>query len=156
IAALGTNMLMVRPGQGYGPGGARADAPPFKIDDADAIQREIYGVAAVAPTAQKQVQAIYASKNWSTAVNGATTSFLTVSNWELAGGRAFTDSEERAGKALCILGETVHRELFGALDPVGQRIRLGKLTCQVIGLLAPKGESSFGQDQDDIVIVPLR
>src|SRR5262249_60991453 len=68
IAALGTNMLMVRPGQGYGPGGARADAPPFKIDDADAIQREIYGVAEVAPTAQNEVQAIYPSKNLSTAL----------------------------------------------------------------------------------------
>ena len=156
IASLGSNLVMVRPGQGYGPGGARADSPPFKIADAEAIQREIYGVAAVAPTAQKQVQAISSAKNWSTIATGATTSFLEVRNWDLAGGRGFTDGEERAGKALCILGETVRRELFGAADPVGQRIRLGKLTCQVIGLLAPKGESSFGQDQDDVVLVPLR
>jgi putative ABC transport system permease protein len=156
IAALGTNLLMVRPGQGYGPGGARADAPPFRVEDADAIAREIYGVAAVAPTAQRQVQAISASKNWSTSVTGSTTSFLVVRNWNLAEGRAFTEGEERAGKALCILGETVRRELFGAADPVGQRIRLGKLTCQVIGLLEAKGESSFGQDQDDVVLVPLR
>jgi putative ABC transport system permease protein len=156
IASLGTNMLMVRPGQGYGPGGARADAPPFKIEDADAIAREIYGVTAAAPTSQKIMQAISSSKNWSTTVTGGTASFLVVRNWDLAGGRAFTEGEERAGKALCILGETVRRELFGATDPVGQRIRLGKLTCQVIGLLAIKGESSFGQDQDDVVLVPLR
>ena len=156
IASLGTNLLMVRPGQGYGPGGARADAPAFKVEDADAIAREIYGVAAVAPTAQKPVQAIASSKNWSTTVTGGTAAFLVVRNWDLAGGRAFTEGEERAGKALCILGETVRRELFGSADPVGQRIRLGKLTCQVIGLLSPKGESSFGQDQDDVVLVPLR
>ena len=156
IASLGTNLLMVRPGQGQGPGGARSDAPPFKIVDAEAIQREIYGVAAVAPISQKVAQAISASHNWSTTVNGATSQFLIVRNWELASGRAFTDGEERAGKALCVLGQTVRRELFGAADPVGQRMRLGKLTCQVIGLLSPKGESSFGQDQDDVVLVPLR
>jgi putative ABC transport system permease protein len=156
IASLGTNLLMVRPGQGYGPGGARADAPPFKIEDAEAIAREIYGVTAVAPTSQKVMQAISSSKNWSTTVTGGTAAFLVVRNWDLAGGRPFTEGEERAGKALCILGETVRRELFGASDPVGQRIRLGKLTCQVIGLLATKGESSFGQDQDDVVLVPLR
>jgi putative ABC transport system permease protein len=157
IAKLGTNLLLVRPGQGYGGGGgARSDAPPFKVADADAIAREVPGIQAVAPTAQKPVQAIAGAKNWSTSVNGSTASFLTVRSWGLASGRGFTDSEERAGNAVCILGETVRRELFASADPVGSRIRLGKLTCLVIGLLEPKGESSFGQDQDDIVLVPLR
>ena len=156
IAKLGTNLLMVRPGQGYGGGGARADAPPFKISDAEAIQREVAGVEAVAPTAQKPAQAIAAAKNWSTQITGSTTAFLTVRNWGLASGRIFTDGEERAGNAVCVLGQTVRRELFGSADPVGTRIRLGKLTCQVIGVLEAKGESSFGQDQDDVVLVPLR
>ena len=156
IAALGTNLLLVRPGQGQGPGGARSDAAPFKIPDADAIAREVPGIAAVAPTQQKAVQAIAASRNWSTSVMGTTNEFLTVRNWPLAGGRSFTDGEERAGNAVCLVGETVRRELFAGADPVGTRMRLGKLSCLVIGLLSPKGESSFGQDQDDVVLVPLR
>jgi putative ABC transport system permease protein len=156
IAALGTNLLLIRPGQGQGPGGARSDAPPFKIADAEAIAREVPGIAAVAPTAQKSAQAIAAARNWSTSITGSTGSFLQVRSWGLASGRSFTESEERAGNAVCMLGETVRRELFAGADPVGTRIRLGKLSCLVIGVLETKGESSFGQDQDDLVLVPLR
>jgi putative ABC transport system permease protein len=156
IAALGTNLLLVRPGQGQGPGGARSDSAPFKIADAEAMQREVPGIAAVAPTAQKASQAIAASRNWSTTVTGSTGSFLQVRSWGLASGRSFTEGEERAGNAVCIVGETVKRELFAGADPVGTRMRLGKLSCLVIGVLEVKGESSFGQDQDDIVLVPLR
>jgi putative ABC transport system permease protein len=156
IAALGTNLLLIRPGQGQGPGGARSDAPPFKIADAEAILREVPGIAAVAPTAQKPAQAIASSRNWSTSITGSTASFLQVRSWGLAGGRSFTEGEERAGNAVCIVGETVRRELFAGADPVGTRMRLGKLSCLVIGVLEVKGESSFGQDQDDLVLVPLR
>jgi putative ABC transport system permease protein len=156
IASLGTNLLLIRPGQGQGPGGARSDAAAFKVADAEAIQREVFGIAAVAPTAQRPAQAIAGAKNWSTQVTGSTSAFLLVRNWGLAHGRGFTEGEERAGNALCIVGETVRRELFGGADPVGTRMRLGKLTCQVIGVLEAKGESSFGTDQDDIVLVPLR
>jgi putative ABC transport system permease protein len=156
IAKLGTNLLLIRPGQGYAGGGARSDAPPFKLADSEAMLNEVPGIEAVAPTAQKPVQAIAAAKNWSTSATGSTTAFLRVRNWGLASGRGFTEGEERAGNAVCILGETVHRELFASADPVGQRIRLGKLTCLVIGVLEAKGESSFGQDQDDLVLVPLR
>ena len=99
IAKLGTNLLMVRPGQGYASGGARSDAPPFKVEDAEAIAREVPGIAAVAPTAQKPVQAIAGAKNWSTSATGSTTAFLRVRSWGLASGRSFTESEERAGNA---------------------------------------------------------
>ncbi|HKC49325.1 MAG TPA: ABC transporter permease [Myxococcota bacterium] len=156
IAALGTNLLLVRPGQGQGPGGARSDSAPLKIADAEAMQREVPGIAGVAPTSQKQVQAIAASRNWSTTATGSTASFLLVRNWNLARGRSFTESEERAGNSVCIVGKTVKRELFARADPVGTRMRLGKLSCLVIGVLEAKGESSFGQDQDDLVLVPLR
>jgi putative ABC transport system permease protein len=156
IASLGTNLLLIRPGQGAGPGGARSDSAPFKAADADAIRREVFGIAAVAPTAQRPAQAIAGAKNWSTQVTGSTSAFLRVRSWGLARGRSFSEGEERAGKALCILGETVRRELFASADPVGSRMRLGKLTCQVIGVLEAKGESSFGTDQDDLVLVPLR
>ncbi len=157
LASLGQNLLLVRPGQGtMGPGGARSEAPAFKIEDARAILAEVPNVAAIAPTASKPVQAISGSRNWSTAVTGSTAEFLVVRGWSLASGRAFTASEERAGKAVCLVGATVQRELFGGRDPIGQRMRLGKLSCQVIGMLLSKGESTFGQDQDDFVLVPLR
>jgi putative ABC transport system permease protein len=156
IESLGTNLLMIRPGQGQGPGGARSESEPLKVADVDAIQDEISGVAAVAPTAQTSAQAIAASHNWATSVTGSTNQFLVVRNWPLVEGRSFTEGEERAGKAVCILGDTVRRELFGSADPINTRMRLGQLTCQVIGLLSTKGESSFGADQDDVVIVPLR
>jgi putative ABC transport system permease protein len=157
LASLGTNLLLVRPGQGQmGPGGARSDAPPFEIDDARAILREVAGVTAVAPTASRVAQAIAGSRNWSTAVTGSTSAFLSVRGWHLSGGRAFTESEERAGKAVCLVGATVRRELFGSRDPIGERMRLGKVSCTVIGTLQSKGESTFGQDQDDFVLVPLR
>jgi putative ABC transport system permease protein len=139
-----------------GPGGARSDAPPFEYADAVAIARQVPGVAAVAPTASRPVQAIAASRNRSTSVTGSTAAFLAVRAWALDSGRPFSASEERAGKAVCLLGATVRRELFGAQDPLGERLRLGKLACTVIGTLASKGESSFGTDQDDFVLVPLR
>jgi putative ABC transport system permease protein len=157
LSQLGTNLLMVRPGQGQmGPGGARSDAPPFEYADAVAIARQVPGVAAVAPSASRPVQAIAASRNRSTSVTGSTAAFLAVRAWALDSGRPFSASEERAGKAVCLVGATVRRELFGAQDPLGERLRLGKLSCTVIGTLASKGESSFGTDQDDFVLVPLR
>jgi len=157
ISTLGSNLLQVRPGQGRrGPGGTRASAEPFELDDAKAIAREISGLAAVAPTANQATQAIYRNENWPTAVMGSTNAFLEVRGWRLETGRQFTDGELRAGKAVCILGSTVHKELFGGQDPSGATIRLEKLSCQVIGVLESKGQSGFGTDQDDFVLIPLR
>jgi putative ABC transport system permease protein len=157
LQKLGTNTLMVRPGQSFhGGGGARGMAALLKVEDAEAIEREIAGVAAVAPLSQQQMQVIAGSQNRSTGVMGSTASYLAVRNWGVASGRAFSDAEERAGKAVCLIGDTVRRELFGAQSPLGQRIRLGQLSCAVIGVLEAKGESAFGSDQDDFVLVPLR
>ncbi|HFQ80276.1 MAG TPA: FtsX-like permease family protein [Desulfobacterales bacterium] len=157
ISSLGSNMLFVRPGQGgHNPGGAHAPSPMFKAADADAIRREISGLAAVAPTASTVSQAIYGNENWSTSVIGSTDSYLTIREWKIKTGRQFTPGEEQAGKAVCILGATVKKELFGAQDPLGASIRLKKLSCQVIGTLRSKGQSTFGSDQDDFVLVPLR
>jgi putative ABC transport system permease protein len=156
IQKLGTNLLQVFRGQGFGGGGARSSAPPFTLDDARAIENEISGVRAVAPSANTMAQAIYGNSNWSTQVTGTTDRFLDVRDWTLANGRNFSDSEMRAGAAVCLLGDTVKQELFGSEDPIGSSIRLQKLSCQVIGLLSAKGQSGFGQNQDDIVVVPLR
>jgi len=156
LSKLGTRLLLVRPGQAQRSGGARSDAAPFSLADVQAIEREIPGIAAVAPLNSRTVQAIAGSRNRLTTVFGSSDSFLRARSWEVASGRSFSDGEERAGADLCVLGATVRTDLFGALDPIGQRIRLGQLSCLVIGALESKGAASFGSDQDDFVLVPLR
>jgi putative ABC transport system permease protein len=157
IQKLGTNLLQVFRGQGFGgPGGARSAAPPFSMDDVNAIEAEIAGVKAVAPSSNSSTQAIFGNTNWSTSVTGTNDKFLEVRDWTLASGRNFSESELRGGAAVCILGNTVKQELFGDQDPVGQSIRLSRISCQVIGVLSTKGQSGFGQDQDDLVVIPLR
>jgi putative ABC transport system permease protein len=157
ISSLGTNLLELRPGQGHrGPGGTRSTADMFEIDDVQAIAREISGVAAVAPVASQSTQVIYGNKNWSTTATGSSNAYLKVRNWTLDIGREFTEGELRSGKAVCILGNTVRKELFSGQDPLDATIRLEKLSCKVIGVFKSKGQSSFGMDQDDFVLVPLR
>jgi len=157
IGKLGTNLLQVFRGQGFGGGGgARSSAPPFSMEDVRAIEAELSGVEAVAPSSNSGAQAIFGNSNWSTQVTGTNDKFLQVRDWTLASGRNFSDSELRGGAAVCLLGNTVKTELFGNADPVGTTIRLNKLSCQVIGVLTAKGQSGFGQDQDDLVVIPLR
>ena len=154
---LGTNLLQVFRGQGWGGGGgARSASPPFTLDDVRAIEQEVNGIRAVAPTSNSAAQAIYGNTNWSTQVTGTSDKYLEVRDWTLASGRNFSESEMRSGAAVCILGDTVKQELFGNQDPLGANIRLQKLSCQVIGVLSAKGQSGFGQNQDDVVLVPLR
>jgi putative ABC transport system permease protein len=155
IASLGSNLLMVRTGQRLG-FGQRSEAESFDIDDAEAIVREVGGIAAVAPGASQPMTAIYGNRNWSTTVTGSDNNYFPVGNWTLAQGREFSASELRAGAAVCILGDGVRKELFGGQDALGEKLRLNKLSCQVIGLLEAKGQSAGGRDQDDLVVIPLR
>jgi putative ABC transport system permease protein len=155
IASLGSNLLMVRTGQRLG-FGQRSEAEAFDIDDVEAIEREVGGLAAVAPGTSQPMTAIYGNRNWSTTVTGSDNNYFPVGNWNLAKGREFSASELRAGAAVCILGDGVRRELFGSQDPLGEKLRLNKLSCQVIGLLEAKGQSAGGRDQDDLVVIPLR
>ena len=155
IASMGRNLLFVLP---FTPQRAGPATPqtPFKIDDADAIRREVQGVAAVAPAAVKQTQAVYGSNNWTIGVTGTTNDYFTVREWTLREGRLFTDSEERGGRSVCIVGQTPLRELFGQQNPIGATIRLGMTTsCEVIGVLSVKGQSTMGQDQDDTILMPI-
>ena len=155
IASLGTNLLIVTPGQRMGMG-QRAAAPPFQMDDVEAIGREIGTVAAIAPISSQPVTAVFGNANWSTTVMGTDNQYFRVGNWALEAGREFTESELRAGSAVCVLGATVRREVFGNQDPSGSKIRLGKLSCVVIGTLLSKGQSTLGRDRDDAVLIPLR
>ena len=157
ISSLGSNMLQVRPGQDFrGPGGTRSSADSFSVADAEAIRREVFGLEAVAPTATANTQVIAGNRNWATTIMGVTNDYLSVRDWSLAGGREFTEAESRSGRAVCIIGTTVKTELFGDQDPLGETLRLRKLACQVIGVLESKGQTGFGQDQDDLVLIPLR
>ncbi|MBS1211365.1 MAG: transporter, rane protein [Proteobacteria bacterium] len=154
ISSMGSNLLMVRPGQRYGPGSE--GAPNFKSADVEAIRNQITSAAAVAPVASKTVTAVYQARNWSTVVTGSTNDYFQAGNWELAAGRTFSESEERSGKAVCVIGETVRDNLFGRQSPVGSEIRIKQFSCEVIGLLKAKGQSAMGSDQDDTVVMPLR
>ncbi len=154
LAKLGNNLLMVRPGQ-RGPGGS-VGAKPFTLADASAITRDIPALLAVAPTVSRQTTVVFGNTNWATSITGTTNEFFTVRAWTFNQGRPFTDSELRAGKTVCVLGATVRRELFGEQNPLGSRVRLQKLSCEIIGLLEAKGQSTMGSDQDDVVVMPLR
>ncbi|MFN9473660.1 ABC transporter permease [Acidovorax sp.] len=155
IAGLGTNLLQVRPGQRMGPGGGTG-APAFKDTDADAIAQQIGGILAVAPESRASATVVAGGRNWSTSIIGSTNAWLQTGNWTLRSGREFTNDELRAGAATCVIGETVRRELFGTRDAVGEQLRVKAFSCEVIGVLASKGQGAFGNDQDDTVLVPLR
>ena len=155
ISGLGTNLLQVRPGQRMGPGGG-SGAPAFKATDADAIAQQIGGILAVAPEARTSATVVAAGRNWTTSIIGSTNAWLETGNWAVRTGRVFSDAELRAGAAVCLIGETVRRELYGTRDAVGEQLRVKAFSCEVVGVLASKGQSAFGNDQDDTVVVPLR
>ncbi|MCC6715346.1 MAG: ABC transporter permease, partial [Gammaproteobacteria bacterium] len=154
ISGMGSNLLMVLPGQRFGPGAEAA--PAFKSADLDAVRTQISGIERVAPVANKTATAVFQASNWSTVITGSNSDYFPAGNWVLAAGRSFSETEERAGKAVCVIGDTVREKLFGRQNPVGSEIRIKQFACEVIGLLKPKGQSAMGQDQDDIVVMPLR
>jgi putative ABC transport system permease protein len=156
IASLGANLLMVRPGSRLGPGRDSAGATSFKVADAEAIASQVPSLEAVAPTANASVTVVFGAQNWQTSVTGSTNAYFATGSWSLASGRFFSDAEERAGKAVCVIGETVRKELFGSQSPVGSQIRVKRFACEVIGLLVAKGQGGMGMDADDTIVMPLR
>ncbi len=156
ISSLGSNLLMVRPGQRMGPGGGGDAPPPFKMEDLDAIREQVGGVTAVAGQAQSSGTAIRNAQNWSTTINGTSNDFFVAQNWAVATGRTFTDAEEQAGKAVCVIGNTIVANLFQGVDPIGQQFRINDISCEVVGVLATRGQGGFGNDQDDVVVMPIK
>lgn len=155
ISGLGSNLLTVRPGQGFGPRSASPGVPLLSEEDARAIRDQVPGIEAVAPVAEISVPTIYFQNSRNTRVTGTTPDYFKIGNWRIAEGRFFTEAEVRGAEAVCLIGQTVRQELFGSDDPVGTKIRLRDSTMMVVGLLAPKGQTGFGQDQDDTVITPI-
>lgn len=155
IQGLGTNLLQIRAGMRMGPGAA--PAPAFKDTDALVIAQQIGGIAAVAPEARSSVTLVADGRNWSSSVIGSTNAWLQTGNWKLAQGREFSDEELRAGASVCVIGSTLHRELYqNSPDVLGQQLRVKAFSCSIIGVLESKGQGAFGNDQDDMVLIPLK
>ena len=187
IASMGSNLLMINPGKRLGPGQSTGSIP-FKRSDAEAIARDIGSLSAVAAISSQSCKAVFGNQNWSTQLTGSDNPYFTVTNRTIKSGRQFTESEARSGAAVCIIGETVIKKLFGGQDAIGEKIRLNgssnssttstgssgsssskdssnttsgggttssKVSCEVIGILEAKGQSTMGTDQDDIVVIPL-
>jgi putative ABC transport system permease protein len=154
IAGLGTNLLQVRPGQRMGPGSG--GAPAFKESDAEAIAAQIGGVLAVAPEARTSATVVANGRNWSSSAIGSTNQWLVTGNWNIGQGRDFSDEELRAGSAVCMIGETVRRELFRDAPALGEQLRVRQISCEIVGVLASKGQGAFGNDQDDLVLLPIK
>jgi len=161
ITSLGTNLLMVSPGQRVpgGPGGGTGGGgvPQFTEADGEAVLTQIGGIAAVAPQGRTSVTVVANGRNWSTTVTGSTNAWFITGNWKLASGRQFDPDEERAGAGVCVIGETVRREIYGGVPGqtgLGELLRVKQFSCTVIGVLVAKGQGGMG-DQDDTVLVPL-
>lgn len=157
VSSLGSNLLQIRTGQRMmGPPGGGGGAPAFKMEDIEAIRNQVSGLSGVAPQVSRTATVVSMANNWSTSVTGSTNDFFTVGNWKLATGRSFTEQEEQVGAAVCILGATLYKQLYGTQDPLGEMLRVKNFSCEVIGVLAAKGQAAMGRDQDDTLVMPLR
>ena len=157
VEKLGTNVVMVLPGKDTMQGGPGGTADPmFTLRINDSVQDQIANVALSAPISQSRARVIFGNENRRTDIVGTDNRYFEAARWDLHRGRFFELAEIQSGKAVCIIGETVRESLFGTADPVGEVIRIKTLSCEVVGLLKSKGASTFGSDQDDFVILPLK
>jgi putative ABC transport system permease protein len=157
IASMGSNLLIVLSGSSTS-GGLRfgsGTVPTLTVDDAKAISNEIPAVKYVAPSLGGVAQVVFGNQNWSTIVNGTTPEVLEIRDWRLSSGRSFTQQDVDGATKVCLLGQTVVDNLFGGIDPIGQVVRIKKVPFTVLGVLASKGQSTWGQDQDDTIFIPL-
>ncbi len=155
VGKLGDNLLIVQ-SSSRRRGGEWVQGAPLTLADVAAIEREVSAVSAIAPSSSSGVLVVSGNRNWRTSITGSTRAYFEVRGHELASGRFFSASEERGGSAVCVIGMTPKKELFGVAEPLGSVVRLDRVSCEVIGVLKSKGESSLGSDQDDLVVMPLR
>ncbi|HEX7321217.1 MAG TPA: ABC transporter permease [bacterium] len=156
IASLGTNLLMVRPGTSRAGGISRGVGSQNRLtlDDADKIAKGSQYVKAVSPMINISAQVIGGGNNWNSSVNGVSADYLEIKDWDLESGEFFNDKDVQARKKVAILGKTVADELFPGQDPIGEKIRIQNTPFTVMGVLKQKGQSSFGMDADDVILVP--
>jgi putative ABC transport system permease protein len=157
IQSLGSNLIIVLSGSSNAGGIRLGQGSQLTIteDDATAIQREVPAVQVAAPSSRGTVQVVYGNLNWSTTVQGITPEYLEARDWPLSEGRSILPEDNDGATKVVLLGQTTALNLFGDSDPMGQIVRIRKVPFTVIGLLERKGQNSYGQDQDDVVIIPL-
>ena len=155
IASIGSNLLFVMPGTAQrGPGGVRTSAEPFAMDDVEALRREVDGIL-VAPALTRSASVVVGNANEMLSVEGTSNEYFTVRNHAVAVGRGFEEAEQRAGAAVCVIGQTVVDEMYGFQEPLGSTLRVGRTACRVVGVLEVKGQS-MGQDRDKVVLMPIK
>lgn len=151
ISNLGSNLMILRPGQSWGQWGA----PLFSLNDVQAVREQVSGVRAAAPLAMGNAPAVFMENVRNTDYQGTTPEYFDIAGWKLSEGRFFDQDDLRKGSAVCVIGETIRKELFGSVPAVGQKIRLLKTSLLVIGVTAVKGQGGFGDDLDDNIILPI-
>ena len=157
ISKLGSNILFLSPGQQHGPGGQSAVAVPFKTKDVDVLRESITALEAISAVESATMTALYGDQNYQTSIKGVVNDYFSIQEFTFKEGRDFSNSELRSGLNSCILGKTVVDKLFlKGENPIGKKLRLQKFSCEVVGVLNPKGANTFGMDQDDVILVPLK
>ena len=157
VAGFGSNLIIVMPAppNSTGARGAAGTGDSLTLDDSYALADETFSVACTAPEVNASGQVIYGNSNWNTSITGSTPDILTVRNWEIAQGAMFSEQDVRSGAKVCVIGQTVAKELFGYSDPIDAVIRIRSIPFRVVGLTSKKGANSWGQDQDDFILVPV-
>ena len=155
VSGLGSNLLILSPGAPRSGGVRQSSGARLTLSDVRAVTEECWSVLRAAPLVNLSAQLIYENQNWPTRVTGTTPSFFDVDNRSIYLGRLLDDEDERSAAKVCVIGQTVATQLFGTTNPVGRIIRINKIPFEVVGVLAPKGGGSMGQDQDDTVVVPI-
>ncbi|MFN4873269.1 MAG: ABC transporter permease [Akkermansiaceae bacterium] len=151
ISKMGSNLLILRPGEGWSSWGA----PQFMLSDMHAIRDQVPGIASIAPFVRTNVPAVYQENNRATDVQGTTANYFEIANWKIALGRFYTEEEVNKAAPVCVIGETIRRELFGeGVDPIGCKIRAKSMSFEVVGVTAPKGQGGMADDLDDNIITP--
>ena len=151
ISNLGSNLMILRPGQSWGQWGA----PLFSLNDVQAVREQVSGVRAAAPMAMGNAPAVFMENVRNTDYQGTTPEYFDIAGWKLSEGRFFDQDDLRKGTAVCVIGETIRKELFGSVPAIGQKIRLRTTSLMVIGVTAVKGQGGFGDDLDDNIILPI-
>jgi putative ABC transport system permease protein len=155
IDSFGANLIFISPENVQQSGVRSRVTGRLTEGDARAIAREAVSVSAVAPWLQTMGQVVYGDKNVSTTIGGTTTPYFPIRRFTIGKGEMWTESDETLKTKVCVLGQTVVDKLFGTVDPIGRTIRIGRSPYRVIGVLAPKGNSPFGEDQDDRILMPI-
>jgi ABC-type antimicrobial peptide transport system permease subunit len=156
IRSLGSNLLVVDADPSRALGVSAAPAPPLTEDDAQSLEREVPLAEVAVPLVHAAVQLVRGNLEEATTLYGSSPEYLDARDWQVGGGRNFTDEEAHSGAKVALIGETVARSLFAGDDPVGETVRIQRVPFTVVGRLAPKGQTTSGKDQDDVVLVPLK